>query len=55
VRRGDGNREQFVASSYAQLGSLVDLTSERYEKLREIATLPICEIRSVGLVRKASA
>jgi len=55
VRRGDGNREQFVASSYAQLGSLVDLSSERYEKLREIATLPICEIRSVGLVRKASA
>ena len=55
VRRGDGNREQFIASSYAQLGSLVDLTSERYEKLREIATLPICEIRSVGLVRKASA
>ncbi|HTL26290.1 MAG TPA: adenylate/guanylate cyclase domain-containing protein [Burkholderiales bacterium] len=55
VRRGDGNREQFVASSYAQLGSLVDLTSERYEKLREIATLPICEIRSVGLVRKATA
>ena len=55
VRRGEGNREQFVASSYAQLGSLVDLTSERYEKLREIATLPICEIRSVGLVRKASA
>lgn len=55
VRRGDGNREQFVASSYAQLGSLVDLTSERYEKLREIATLPICEIRSVSVVRKASA
>ena len=55
VRRGDGNREQFVASSYAQLGSLVDLTSERYEKLREIATLPICEIRSVSLVRKAVA
>ena len=55
VRRGEGNREQFVASSYAQLGSLVDLSSERYEKLREIATLPICEIRSVGLVRKASS
>jgi len=55
VRRGDGNREQFVASSYAQLGSLVDLTSERYEKLRDIATLPICEIRSVSLVRKAVA
>lgn len=55
VRKGDGDREQFVASSYAQLGSLVDLSSERHEKLREIATLPICEIRSVSLVRKAIA
>jgi len=47
MRRGEGDREQFITSSYAQLGSLVDLSSERYEKLREIATLPICEVRSV--------
>jgi hypothetical protein len=26
---------------------LIDLTSERYEKLRDITTLPITEIRSV--------
>jgi len=48
-RRGDGGNEQFVASSYSQLGSLVDLESGRYEKLRVIATLPITEIRSVAL------
>ena len=54
TRRGDGDREQFIASSYAQLGSLLDLSSERYEKLREIATLPICEIRSVHPDRRAA-
>ena len=48
-RRGDGDREQFIASSYSQLGSLVDMESGRYEKLRVIATLPITEIRSVTL------
>ncbi len=47
TRRGDGDREHFVTSSYSQMGSLVDLNLERHEKLREIATLPITEIRSV--------
>jgi hypothetical protein len=28
---------------------MVDLSSERYEKLRDIAMLPITEIRSVKL------
>jgi len=46
-RRDEGDREHFVASSYSQLGSLVDLESGRYEKLRVIATLPITEVRSV--------
>ncbi|MBI2316776.1 MAG: adenylate/guanylate cyclase domain-containing protein [Betaproteobacteria bacterium] len=49
MRRGEGDREHFVASSYAQLGSLVDLAAERNEKLREIATLPITEIRGLTL------
>jgi adenylate cyclase len=48
-RRNEGDREHFVASSYSQLGSLVDLDSERYEKLRVIATLSITEVRSVKL------
>ena len=47
TRRGEGDREQFVPSSYAQLGSLVDLSSEKYEKLREIGQLPITEVRAV--------
>jgi len=49
TRRGEGDREHFVVSSYSQLGALIDLMSERYEKLRDIATLPITEIRSVTL------
>ena len=46
-RRGDGDREHFVASSYSQLGTLIDLSSERHEKLREISSLPVTEIREV--------
>jgi class 3 adenylate cyclase len=49
TRHGEGDREHFVVSSYSQLGALVDLSSERYEKLRVIAALPITEIRSVRL------
>ncbi len=47
TRKGDDGQEHFVASSYSQLGSIVDLSCERYEKLRDIAMLPITEIRSV--------
>ena len=47
TRKGEDGQEHFVASSYSQLGSMVDLSCERYEKLRDIAMLPITEIRSV--------
>ena len=47
ARRGQDGQEHFVGSSYSQLSGLVDLNAERYEKLREIAALPITEIRSV--------
>jgi len=47
TRRGEGNQEHFVVSSYSQLGTLIDLSAERYEKLRDITTLSITEIRSV--------
>ena len=47
--RDEGNREHFVMSSYSQIGALVDLTSGRYEKLRDISTLPVTEIRAVKL------
>ncbi len=49
-RRGEDEQEHFVASSYSQLGAMLDLTSERYEKLRDIAMLPITEIRAVKAV-----
>ena len=42
-------RYDFIASSYSQLGAMVDLSCERYEKLRDIAMLPITEIRSVKI------
>ena len=47
TRKGEDGQEHFVASSYSQLGEMVDLSCERYEKLRDIAMLPITEIRSV--------
>jgi len=47
TRKGADGQEHFVASSYSQLGAMVDLSCERYEKLRDIAMLPITEIRSV--------
>jgi class 3 adenylate cyclase len=46
-RRSEDGNEHFVNSSYSQLGTLLDLKSERYEKLRDIANLPITEIREV--------
>ena len=49
TRKGGDGQDQFVASSYSQLGSMVDLSCERYEKLRDIAMLPITEIRSVRI------
>jgi adenylate cyclase len=47
ARKGEDGQEHFVSSSYSQLGAMVDLNLERYEKLRDIAMLPITEIRSV--------
>ena len=47
TRKGTDGEEHFVASSYSQLGAMVDLSNERYEKLRDISMLPITEIRSV--------
>ncbi len=49
TRRAEGDREHFVPATYSQLGALVDLESGRHEKLREISTLLITEVRSVEL------
>jgi adenylate cyclase len=53
TRRTEDTREHFVVSSYSQLGTLLDLSLERHEKLREIANLPITEIREVRLDQTA--
>ncbi len=47
TRKSEDGQEHFIASSYSQVGAMVDLSCERYEKLRDIAMLPITEIRSV--------
>lgn len=47
TRKGADGQEHFVASSYSQVNAMVDLSCERHEKLRDIAMLPITEIRSI--------
>jgi class 3 adenylate cyclase len=47
TRKGADGQEHFVASSYSQVNAMVDLSCERYEKLRDIAMLPITEIRAI--------
>lgn len=51
VSRQLEDRQHFVPSSYAQIESLVDLKSGRYEKLKDISTLAITEIRSIQTTR----
>ena len=50
TRKGEDGQEHFIASSYSRLGTLVDLSCERYDELRDIAMLPITEISSVKFV-----
>ena len=47
LRLSAENGDRFVESSYAQINSLVEMTSPKYEKLRDIAQLAVAEIRSV--------
>jgi len=43
-RTGEEGQTIFVESTYSRLGNLVDLASGRYEKLKDIAGLPVTEI-----------
>lgn len=43
--------DRFIASSYAQIDSLIPLAQDRYEKLRDIAQLAVTEIRRVASSR----
>lgn len=51
LRKSKENGDRFVASSYAEVGTLVDLAQDKYEKLRDIAQLAIAEIRRVSNTR----
>lgn len=49
VRRQDQEkREVFVNATYSRISELVDLTSPRHEKLRDISALAVTEILEVG-------
>jgi class 3 adenylate cyclase len=47
-RAAEQGREVFVASTYATVGSLADLSIGRNEKLKDIAALPVTEIVEVS-------
>jgi adenylate cyclase len=47
-RSAEQGREVFVASTYANVSSLADLSVGRYEKLKDIATVPITEIVEIA-------
>lgn len=47
-RPGPGGQSIFVESTYSRLGNLVDLASGRFEKLKDIAGLPVTEIVELG-------
>jgi len=50
-REAEGGRSLFVASTYVSVGTLLDPTELRGEKLKEIAALPVTEIVDVELER----
>jgi class 3 adenylate cyclase/DNA-binding transcriptional MerR regulator len=47
-RSAEQGREVFVASTYANVGGLMELSGGRLEKLKDIATVPITEIVDVA-------
>jgi adenylate cyclase len=49
TRRSEGDQRLFVPATYSQVESLVDLSEGRNEKLRDIATLPVTEVRAVKI------
>lgn len=46
-RVGSDGQHTFVESTYSRLGNLIDLTSGRHEKLKDISGLPVTEIVDV--------
>jgi class 3 adenylate cyclase len=48
-RKGHDGKEMLVGSSYSRITELLDLRDEKYEKLRDIAALPVTEILDIHL------
>ena len=51
LRKSQENGDRFVPSSYAQIESLLDLTKDKHEKIRDISQLAVTEVRRVSLGR----
>ena len=51
LRKSQENGDRFVATSYAQIESLLDLQQDKHEKLRDIAQLAVAEIKRVSNTR----
>lgn len=51
LKKSQENGDRFIASSYAQVGSLLDLAQDKHEKLRDIAQLAVAQIRRVSSSR----
>lgn len=51
LRQSQEFGDRFIPASYAQIDTLVPVTQDRYEKLRDIAHLAVTEIRRVSPTR----
>jgi adenylate cyclase len=51
LRKSVENGDRFIPSTYAQIESIVDLSLDKHEKLREIGQLAVAEIRQVSATR----
>ena len=51
LRKSQESGDRFVASSYAQIESIIDLTQDKHEKLRDISQLAVAEIKRVSNTR----
>ncbi len=50
-RKSHEDEVRFIPSTYAQIDSIINLSLDKYEKLREIGQLAVAEIRQVGASR----
>lgn len=51
LRQSQEFGDRFIPASYAQIDTLIPVTQDRYEKLRDIAHLAVTEIRRVSTTR----